>query len=279
MADTSKRTILPYRDGADNPLDSIKGSNSTIFTGVDDLFKHTLDPIISGYAFIYWIKLPDWFDKDPDLKYYKSMSEKNFRQFAGIQDIELTTVQQQTGFANREFDVAAGVSVPTNEFTITHKEFSGGIMRKLYQKWISYIRDPRTGVALYPKLFGVDYGARNHTGELLYVTVRPDVTNTAKDIVEFAAYFTNVMPKNIPLSTLYNYEQGNQESPTIDIPFSGFMEVGPDVEEFARKTLREKILNVTDGGEGIPFDDSYGTNSDASSLATGTLGTIYNPTK
>jgi hypothetical protein len=263
-----------------NDLEPIKGATSTFFTGVDDLINLPFDPIVTGYAFIWWIQLPSWFELDPDLKYFRHMTQKNFRSFQGVANIELGTVTQQTGFGNAEFDIAAGITKGNNEFTLVHKEYSGGIMRKMYQKWISYIRDPRTGIALYPKLFNVQYGARNHTGQLLYVMVRPDVTNTGSDNIEYAAFYSNVMPTTIPLGDLYNFELGTQDSPTVSITFRGFSEIGPDVEAYAKKVLREQILKVTDGGDGIPFVDSYGTNVPNDGLPTsGVLKDIYNPEK
>jgi hypothetical protein len=207
------------------------------------------------------------------------MTHKNYRSFQGLANIEMTTVEQQTGFAANTFDIASGITKGNTEFTITHKEYSGSIMRKLYQKWVSYIRDPRTGIALYPKLFGIDYGARNHTGQLLYIMVRPDVTNTDKNIVEFAAFYSNVMPTTIPIG-IYNYDIGTQESPNIDITFRGFSEFGPDVESYAAQVLRDEILKTTEDSSGIPFIDSYNTNTEASSIInSGVLRDLYNNKK
>jgi hypothetical protein len=248
-------------------LTSITGANSTYFSGVDDLVNIGFDPIVTGYSFIKWIGLPGWFQEDEDLRYFDVMTQKNFRSFSGVEDVTLTTLTHQTGFAGNEFDVAGGITRGNTEFTIGHKEYSGGVMRKMYQKWITYIRDPRTGIALYPRIFpAYDYGARNHTGQLLFVSVRPDVTNVSEeaDIIEYAAFYTNVIPTNVPLGTLYNYELGTQDSPTIDITFKGFVEIGPDVEDYAKKVLREQILNPEQNG--IVFVDSYGTNVEATEI-------------
>ena len=49
-------------------LSKISGTTSSFFTGVDDTVNLYLDPYVSGYAFIYWIEVPSWFEKDPDLK-------------------------------------------------------------------------------------------------------------------------------------------------------------------------------------------------------------------
>lgn len=259
-----------------NNMDVIKGSTSTFFTGVDDTINLPFDPIATGYAFIWWVELPSWFDQDPDLKYFKTYSQKNFKSFQGIGDIELTTAQAQTGFANREYDVITGVTNQNTDFTIGMKEFSGSPSRKMVQKWIEYIRDSRTGIATYPKTFNTEYGARNHTGQLLYMMVRPDVTNVGHSRIEYAAFYSNVFPTNVPLSTLYNYTQGEQDSPTIDIQFKGFVSNGPQVDAYAQKVLDEQIMNVAEDGEGIPFLDSYGTNTDVTSiLNNGKLKEIY----
>ena len=259
-------------------LDFVSGTNNTVFTGIDDLVNMNLDPYVTGYAFIYWVQLPSWFEKDQDLKYYKQLSQKNFRSFQGMSPIELQTAQHQMGFAAHEFDVATGITRGGNEFTISHKEYRGGVMRKLYQKWISMIRDPRTGIAIYPKRFDVEYGSRNHTGQLLYIVTSPDVTNTGKNVIEHATFYSNVLPTNVPLDTLYNFEIGSQESPTIDITFKGVPEFGPDVDEYAKRILDSKIMNTT-GDSYLPFVDSYGTNSSANAIfakGTGTLAEIYN---
>lgn len=264
-----KKTIV-------NDLEVIKGANSTFFTGVDDLINLNFDPMVTGYAFIYWVQLPSWFEKDPDLKYFKQMTQRNFRSFQGLTEMTLTTATQQTGFANAEYDVVTGITRGNTDFTLGHKEFAGNVMRKLYQKWVSMIRDPRTGIALYPKLFDVEYGARNHTGQLLYVMVRPDVTNTDKDIVEFAAFYSNVMPTSIPIGDL-NFELGAQDSPVLNIPFKAFIEIGPDVEAYAKKVLREEIIKTSEGSEGIPFLDAYGTDENTTGiLNNGVLRDIYN---
>ena len=184
-----------------NDLEVVNNLNGSFFTGVDDQVNLYLDPIVTGYAFIYWVDLPNWFEKDADLKYFKQLSEKNFRSFQGINSIELNTAQLQTGFAGHEINAVTGISRQNTEFQIGHKEFSGSPMTKMYQKWISMIRDPRTGVALYPKLYNVEYGARNHSGQLLYIMTRPDATNAGKNVVEYACFYSNVVPTNVPLES------------------------------------------------------------------------------
>ena len=252
-----------------NDLEVVNTLNGSFFTGVDDQVNLYLDPIVTGYAFIYWVDLPNWFEKDADLKYFKQLSEKNFRSFQGINSIELNTAQLQTGFAGHEINAVTGISRQNTEFQIGHKEFSGSPMTKMYQKWISMIRDPRTGVALYPKLYNVEYGARNHSGQLLYIMTRPDATNAGKNVVEYACFYSNVVPTNVPLDSLYNFEIGSQDSPQIEITFKGFPEIGPNVNAYAEKILKEKIMSKN-GDSFIPFVDMYNSNTieDGKTLAS-----------
>ena len=243
-----------------NDLSKITGTNNTFFSGgVEDQINLYQDRFTSGFAFIYWVDLPFWFEQDEDLKYYKQLSQLNFRAFNGVTSIDLDTASIITGFAGHETNTVTGINRNNTDFSITHAEYSGGVMRKMYQKWITMIRDPRTGTALYPRLYGCDYGARNHTGQLLYVMTRPDVTNTQKNIVEYACLYTNVFPTNVPLDSLYNFSLGDQDVPTIDITFKGFPEIGPDVDRFALKILREKIMNFEPDGEGQDWQDTLDT--------------------
>lgn len=243
-------------------LDAASSVGGSVFTGVDNEVDRYLDPFVSGYAFIYWVDLPDWFEKDEDLKHFKRLSQINFRAFNGINSIELNTATVNSGFANHEMNVVTGINRGNTDFTIEHKEYSGGVMTKMYSKWVNYIRDSRTGTATYPKKFKVDYASRNHSGQLLYIVTRPDVTNTDKEIIEYAAFYSNVVPTNVPLDSLYNFEIGSQDSPTIAINFKGFPEIGPHVDAYAKKILAEKIIKST-GDAYIPFVDSYGTDEEA----------------
>jgi len=242
----------------DNRLDGILTSGSSFFNGTDDMVNLSFTPIVTGYAFIFWVKLPDWFKEDEDLQYFEAMTQKNFQSFQGLTDMELETATHQMGFNANEAQYATVLRKGNNDFTIRHKEYTQSPIRKMYQKWISYISDPRTGIAIYPREFDgkYPYSAKNHSAQLLYVMTRPDVYNTGAHSVEFAAFYTNVIPKTIPLSQ-YAYEQGNQDSPTVEINFSGVIEIGPDVEEYAGYVL-DSFLNGTGDGS-FKFVDSFNT--------------------
>jgi hypothetical protein len=116
----------------------------------------------------------------------------------------------------------------------------------MHQFWISSIADPETGIATYPKVYGLDYSAKNHTGEMMYIVTRPDVNNVEKRNIEFAAYYTNVMPKKIPLSH-FEYSQGEHNLVEIEIPFAGNMHISSKVDNYAQRLLSTSYSFVTQG--------------------------------
>ena len=262
-----------------NDLSKIAGMNNTFFTGVDDLSReHILDPYVSGFAYCRIVGLPSWFEKDEDLKHFKDLFHRNFRSFNGVSNMTVNFAQHQTGFANHNYDVVSGISRGNEEFTVGHKEYSGGVMRKMYQKWVTYVRDPRTGIALYPNAFDVEYSSANHTAEILYMVVRPDAINSKSDnVIEYAAYYSNVFPREIVLDQ-YNYTQGENNSNTFDQQFSGFVEIGPDVDAYALDVLRNEVIG---GDNKLNFVDSFGFNTEGVKGAFGEdstngLGKIFN---
>jgi hypothetical protein len=194
------------------------------------------DPLIVGYAFIIWTRLPKLMTEV--YPQFANLTQKNFAGFDGLSDIELQTAGVTEGFSPNEYHVAQGLGAKPSQFTLKHLEYSGNPIKNMYQHWVTSIRDPRTGIATYPKRFEQDYRAKNHTGELMYIVTRPDANNyEAKQIIEFAAYWTAVMPKKIPLGHL-NYTKGSQNAPIeLDIPFSGVMHIGKEVDNAAQTLL------------------------------------------
>lgn len=239
--------------------DNTLANNKSFFTGHMNLQRLEFDPFIGGYAFIYWVKLPKWVT----MKYpgFKDMTQKNFKSFDGISDIDLQAEDYTHTFNSNGYGVASTIQKNNTDFTIKHQEFSGSPIRNMYQFWVSGIRDPRTDIATYPRMFGCDYAAKNHTGELLYIVTRPDANNVKDESInniEFAAYYTNVFPTKIPLGHL-NYSQGDHSLAEIDIPFRGTMNISAKVDDFAKKTLKNLYSFVAEGMfDPDDSDDTYG---------------------
>ncbi|AMS01211.1 virion protein [Bacillus phage AR9] len=225
-------------------FDSSLAQQQSFFTGGLNLKQLAFDPLVTGYAFIVWTKLPKWIVQE--YPGFKAMTEKNFKGFTGLEDMELQTQQYQYGFANNDYNVAAGITKNNTEFTLRHQEYSGSPIKNMYQFWVSSISDPETGIATYPKVYGMEYAAKNHTGELMYIVTRPDVNNTEKRNIEQAVYYTNVMPKRIPLSH-FDYTQGEHNLVELEIPFSGNMHISSKVDNYAKKLLATTYSFVTAG--------------------------------
>jgi len=228
---------MPILPGSQiNIYDDSLAANKYFFQGAPNTNQDTLnyDPFLPGYAFIFWFKLPTWLTAN--FPNFANLTQKNFMAFSGLSDIDLQTVAHNYGFANNEYHVASTIQKQNTEFTLRHTEFSGSPIRNAYTFWVSGIRDPETGIATYPKFAGIDYAAKNHTAEMLYVVTRPDVNNTAKNNIEFACYYTAIMPKRIPLNHL-NFELGSHDIQNLEIPFSGNLHISPQIDAFAKTTL------------------------------------------
>lgn len=192
------------------------------------------DPLVSGFAFIKWLNVPSWVTQE--YGDFTALTEKNFRALGGLNDIDMSTFAIQEGFTGSENHFAGGAQM-FQGFSMTHREYSGSPIRNSYSHWVSGVRDPVTGVATYPKNYGLEYTAKNHTGELIYIMTRPDAdnTNNAK-IVEFACLYTMVMPTRIHLSHL-NFTSGTNDGAELEQQFVGVPHISPAVDELAVEQL------------------------------------------
>lgn len=243
--------ILPSSDL--RVYDNNLAMNNSYFTGALNLQKLEFDPLITGYAFIIWTKIPVWVNsKFPG---FMAMTQKNFKSFDGISDIELQTAAYNYGFANNEYNVAVGITKGNTEFTLKHQEYSGSPIKNSYTWWVSGIFDPETGMSPYAKYFGLDFAAKNHTGSIMYINTRPDVNNVERANIEFSAYYTNVFPTKLPIGH-FNYSQDAHDLVEIEQPFKGTMHIGPKVDAYAKMLLNSSYTIVTED----MFDPQNGGN-------------------
>lgn len=212
------------------------------FNGYTNAGNNSHDPYISGYAFIKWISVPTWL---PNPAEFKALSEKNFKSFNGINDIQMGTEGIRAGFTGNELHFAKDIS-KSGEFTVKYQEQSGSPLSTIYNTWVSGIRDPKTGIATYPKLSGQEYHSANHTGVLLYVVTRPDADNfNGGKNIEFAALITKVMPTKIALNH-FNYESGSHDFAEPEQEFKGYMNIGEAVENFAAQYMSASRIYTFD---------------------------------
>lgn len=221
------------------------------FSGSVPIGANSYDPYVSGYAFIAWVKVPSWIS---EVDKFKQLSQKNFKSFQGINNIELETEGTRTGFTTNETHYTKGIGNKSSEFTLKYQQHSGSPMTSLYNEWVSGIRDPKTGIATYPKEFGVEYHSNNHTGTLLYVVTRPDADNFDGNNIEFAALWTHVQPTRINLEH-FNFESGSHDVFDLDQPFKGVIDFGEEVEKFAASYIKDRVY-------------AFGTQNDFPNIST-----------
>ena len=219
-------------------------SDKEYFTGAQNTVREKMiDPLITGYSFIKWIHIPDWLGKgdqtagmtDADLKH---MLQKNFKSLSGLDNLTLNTGTTTAGFSTNETHWATNIQKATG-FSCNYQEYTGSPMSELFNLWVSGIRDPRTNVAMYPRWNGGHYGAKFHTGEAMYIQMRPDAycPEASGKNIEYACYFTNVMPTVMPRDHR-NYTSGTNDLVEFEQQFTGDQHEGPNVMAQAQNIIK-----------------------------------------
>lgn len=199
-----------------------------------------IDPLITGYGFIKWIHLPKWLptqygSEDAQVKH---MLQKNFKSLSGLDNLTLNTAATTAGLSTNETHWATSIQ-KAQGFSINQQEYTGAPMSELYKLWITGIRDPRTNVAMYPHWSDDgQYGSRYHTGEMIYIQMRPDAYNThaAGANIEYACYFTNIMPTVIPRD-FRNFTQGTNDLVEFEQQFTGDQHESQQVMDLAQSII------------------------------------------
>jgi hypothetical protein len=242
----TKGNVIDRGDGYTKPGANgvIKPTDLSFFNGAVAHGVNTADPYVSGYSYISWITVPRWIDgvqATNNSSTFRYLCEKNFKGFSGLSNIDLEVGAVTGGFTANELMFATKLGQKPSEFTLKYQEQSGSPLTQHYNRWVGGIRDPRTGIATYPKEYDLEYHSFNHTGTLLYVNTRPDADNTDKNIIEFAALFTHVMPKRILLEHFGFDGPGDHDLKEVEMPFSGYMNFGASIDNFAYTWLKETM--------------------------------------
>ena len=226
------------------------------------------DPYVSGYAFIKWLKVPKWITTldatDPTTgsdvgNEFTTLSETNFKSFSGLGTMQLDVGALTAGFTGNETSFAKGTMQKAEGFTLKYQVTSGSDLCTYYNHWVGGIRDPKTGIATYPKDYGIEYHSKNHTGILLYVVTRPDADKWGANIIEFASVYTNVMPTKI-IQDHFNFEGGSHEFAEVEQEFKGYMHYGRKVTELAYSYMKTESHRYAIGSENEFADaSSYST--------------------
>lgn len=244
-------------------------TTDNLFAGMWRLDQANLDkfdPFITGYSLIIWTKLPAFFDTEIK-RQFQALTEKNFKGYSGIGNINLQVDNIVGGFTGNEIGVATGITKENTSFSLKHQELAGSPVRELYQYWISGMFDIETGVSHYHGKIEsgqLDFSMKNHTGELLYIVTDPSFALGGASGIEFAAYYTNVFPTMIPQDHL-NYSVNDHSLPEIDIEFRGNFHQSKEINELAVTAMKSYTIKKRFGdyrlGKGFSVNNGY--NEDA----------------
>jgi len=245
-------------------------NTDNLFAGVWRLDQSNLnkfDPFITGYALIIWTKLPAFFDADTK-KQFQALTEKNFKSYSGISNINIGTDNITAGFTGNEIGVATSIQKENTSFTLKHQELAGSPVRELYQFWVTGIRDFETGLAHYHGKIEsgeLQYSMKNHTGEMLYIVTDPSMAVGGASGIEFAAYYTNCFPTSIPQDHL-NYSSNDHSLPELDIEFRGNYHQSKEINELAVEAMKSYAIKKRFGDYNLggSVNVSNGYNEDVS---------------
>lgn len=254
-------------------------ASDNLFTGVWNLDQSNLerfDPYVQGYSFFMWTKLPAFFDEEY-ANNFKALTERNYKSFSGIGNLTLSDDNVSAGFAGNQYPVAINMTKENTSFTITHNELAGSPIRELYHYWITGIRDPETGLATYHGHIedgSFVYSAKNHTAELLYVVTDPSGAVGGSSGIEFACYYTNVFPTQIPMDHL-NYTSGDHGLTEISQEFRGTFHMSKEINELAVKAMEAYAIKKRFGNYGdiitnfsTQMDNATGYNENGTGSST-----------
>ncbi len=214
------------------------------FLGGIDVTHQNLDqftPYIRGVSRIFLHKPPTFMDKKyADMtKRFKTYLETGYTAIDGIGDISVDFTDFEGGFAGQRFSTVMLARDDTENITISLYELSGSPVREYIDTWITGTRDIRSGIAHYHGAIadGMAYGERNHTAEMIYVTMDP----TGQDL-EYCAMFAHMFPTRVPKSHL-NYEKGNRDNVQMDLEFRTTKYESPAINNIGSWYLKNSKVN------------------------------------
>ena len=217
-----------------------------LFRGVTDFGNlGQFDYYESGYSFLFVISGPRFLNeyalktnRNGDDTFYKiyhnymHMLEFEFRGLSGLENMTADgTMEINNGFDTinviNKVKMQSGSSV-----TMNYTERSGGLINKFHSKFLSGIKDPRTGVKHYHGLIADGTyptpGFELETFTFLYV-----VTDNTTRNVEKAFLLLGAQPTTADYS-MYESEKGSIEKKEISIEFNCFPITGETIDKKAQ---------------------------------------------
>lgn len=198
------------------------------------------DPFLQGYGFFVWTKLPAFFDADFAAQ-FQALTERNFKSFNGNANLTLEFEDIQSGVAGNTIPVATNLKKENTTFSIVHQEMAGSPIKEGYNHWVTGIRDPDTGLATYHGQIesgDLVYSKKNHSAELMYIVTDPSGGVGGANAIEYACYWTNVIPSSSPREHL-NTESGSHSLAEITMEFRGNQYESTMVNELAATIMEE----------------------------------------
>lgn len=216
------------------------------FLGGIDVTTQNLDqftPYIRGVSRIFLHKPPEFMNAvyPEETKSFKTYLETAYTAIDGIGDITVDFTDFEGGFAGQRFSTVMLARDDTEAITISIYELTGSPVREYIDTWITGTRDIRSGIAHYHGKIATEgtsyYGEKNHTAEMVYVTMDP----TGQD-AEYCAMFAHMFPTRVPKSHL-NFEKGNRDNVQMDLEFKTTKYESPAINDIGLWYINNSKVN------------------------------------
>jgi len=249
MSDVIKDDVFGYGPTTQQGFRGYGESNpgDNLFQGMWKLGHDNLpefEPFLTGYAFMIWTHLPLFCDEGWKNR-FRIFTERDIRSFSGHSDLTLEFEEVTQGFGGNALPYATNMKKDETSFTMRFYEKAGSPIRNMLNYWLTGIRDPETGLATYHGKIEdgtFQYTAKNHVGELIYIVTDPSGgVNKDGSGIEYAEYWTNVIPTKIPRSHL-DMEKNSHALVDIDVEFRGNWHYGQKVNELAVKAMEQYAI-------------------------------------
>jgi hypothetical protein len=181
------------------------------------------DPYVSGYGFLWPLRLPTSLEKFINSEAIPSDSKLTNKEIQMLLCASCLSVTPPGGTVNKvEYTGLGGLkwAVPGNvdygnSLSVKFLEFSGLPILNVFHRWCKLIRDLRTGVSnLLTASEGGEYTKSSYSAVFLYWTTKPN----AKDI-EFYAMYDGVFPTKDPMD-LYTFDIESVDKLEVEIEFN-----------------------------------------------------------
>jgi hypothetical protein len=216
-------------------------------SGLFEDFTHldSATPAVFNPVKMIVLRTPGMYDSNPLFaKMLKSIMESHATSASGF-DIEYTLDTDQTpiGHNGQNLEVPMATKLSQQSPSFTFPELTGGIIWKVFERWLKDIKDPVTGSSLLNMAGNADFVSTNYSMTMLFIQF--DATHRPENIMN-ACLMTNMFPKGTgQFGMKFDLAQPTKQERSIS--FTGLQQHNDNVLSLARDIAETLTLTKLSG--------------------------------